>query len=188
MGLSDHWDAPARSVLKMMQRSKRSRVPAHTGVIDSVTLYLCRQGRRWVVIMESPSVSGALPLGRSGHDSTDAQCELLATARRACPTATLMSTDGALTSADYEWRVEVRGVVTRPGDLGLALHRELSAESGRGRQRPTPACRGPLPLGHGPRVLGPAPHLLTSGLAVPKGPGPPSTGAVQVRLDRVQRR
>lgn len=114
----------------MMQRSKRSRVPAHTGVIDSATLYLCRQGRQWVVIMESPRVTGALPLGHAGHDSSDAQCELLATARRACPDATLMSTDGALTSADYEWRVEVRGIAMRPGDLGLALHSELSTESG----------------------------------------------------------
>ena len=33
-------------------------------------------------------------------------------------TRAIMSTDGALTSADYEWRVEVRGVETRPGDLG----------------------------------------------------------------------
>ena len=39
-----------------------------------------------------------------------------------------MSTDGAQTSADYEWRIEVRGIETRPGDLGAALHRELSAE------------------------------------------------------------
>jgi len=112
----------------MMQRSKRSRFPAHTGVIDSATLYLCRQGRQWVVVIESPRVTGALPLGHEGHDSSDAQCELLATACRACPTATFMSTDGALTSADYEWRVEVRGIATRPGDLGLALHRTLSAD------------------------------------------------------------
>lgn len=138
----------------MMQRSKRSRVPAHTGVIDSVTLYLCRQGRRWVVIMESPSVSGALPLGRSGHDSTDAQCELLATARRACPTATLMSTDGALTSADYEWRVEVRGVVTRPGDLGLALHRELSAEWGEDDSAPPRHVGGRCHWGMAPTFSG----------------------------------
>ena len=35
---------------------------------------------------------------------------------------TIMSTDGALTSADYEWRVEVRGIEMRSGDLGVALH------------------------------------------------------------------
>jgi hypothetical protein len=39
-----------------------------------------------------------------------------------------MSTDGALTSEDYEWRVEVRGIAVRSGDLGVALHRELSPE------------------------------------------------------------
>ena len=81
-----------------------------------------------MVVIESPRVTDAVPLHHAGRDTYDAQFELLASARRACPDAAIMSTDGALTSADYEWRVEVRGIETRPGDLGVALHRELSAE------------------------------------------------------------
>jgi hypothetical protein len=111
-----------------MRPRSGSNIPAHSGVIDCATLYLCRQGPRWVVIIESPRVSGAVPLRHSGHDTYDAQFELLSSAQRACPDAVIMSTDGALTSADYEWRIEVRGIQTRPGDLGAALHRELSAE------------------------------------------------------------
>ena len=76
-------------------------------------------------------VTDAVPLPHAGRDTYDAQFELLASARRACPDAAIMSTDGTLTSADYEWRVEVRGIETRPGDLGVALHRQLSAESTR---------------------------------------------------------
>ena len=116
----------------MMQPRSRSNTPQHRGVIDFATLYLCRQGPRWVVVIESPRVKGAVPLYHAGDDAYDARFELLTSARRACPDAAIMSTDGALTSADYEWRVEVRGIEMRPGDLGVALHRELSTE-------PTPA-------------------------------------------------
>jgi hypothetical protein len=112
----------------MMRPWSGSNTPEHRGVIDSATLYLCRQGPRWVVVIESPRVTDAVPLKHAGRDTYDAQFELLSSARRACPNAAIMSTDGALTSADYEWRVEVRGIETRPGDLGVALHRELSAE------------------------------------------------------------
>src|SRR5271170_3996989 len=109
----------------MMQPWTGSNTPQHRGVIDCATLYLCRQGPRWVVVIESPRVTDAVPLHHAGRDSYNAQFELLASARRACPDAAIMSTDGALTSADYEWRVEVRGIEMRPGDLGVALHREL---------------------------------------------------------------
>jgi hypothetical protein len=112
----------------MMQPKSSSNTPAHSGVIDSATLYLCRQGSQWVVVIESPGVTGAVPLPYAGQDPYDAQFELLISARRACPDATIMSTDGAVTSADYEWRLEVRGIEMRPGDLGVALHRELSTE------------------------------------------------------------
>jgi hypothetical protein len=102
----------------MMQPRSGSNIPTHRGVIDCATLYLCRQGPRWVV------------------DTYDAQFDLLNSAHRACPDAVIMSTDGALTSADYEWRVEVRGIQARPGDLGVALHRELSAEPTRVESAP----------------------------------------------------
>ncbi len=112
----------------MMKPKSGSDIPANSGVIDCATLYLCRQGPRWVVVIESPCVTGAVPFHPAGRDAYDAQFELLTSAHRACPDAVIMSADGALTSADYEWRIEVRGVETRPGDLGAALHRELSAE------------------------------------------------------------
>jgi hypothetical protein len=125
----------------MMQPRSGSNIPTHRGVIDCATLYLCRQGPRWVVVIESPRVTGAVPLYHAGDDTYDAQFELLNSAHRACPDAVIMSTDGALTSADYEWRVEVRGIQARPGDLGVALHRELSAEPNRVESAP-------------PRILG----------------------------------
>ena len=81
-----------------------------------------------MVVIDSPGVSGAVPFHHDGRDAYDAQFDLLTCARRACPDAAIMGTDGALTSADYEWRVEVRGIEARPGDLGIALRRELSAE------------------------------------------------------------
>jgi hypothetical protein len=114
----------------------------HTGIIDCATLYLCRQGTNWVVVIESPRMEGAVPLRDAGRDAFDAQFELLMRARRACPDAAFMSTDGARLSAEYEWRVEVRGIEARAGDLGVALHRELSGET-------TPvASPWRLPLGH----------------------------------------
>jgi hypothetical protein len=125
----------------MMQPRSGSNIPTHRGIIDCATLYLCRQGPRWVVVIESPRVTGAVPLHHAGGDTYDVQFELLNSAHRACPDAVIMSTDGALTSADYEWRVEVRGIQSRPGDLGVALHRELSAEPTRVESAP-------------PRILG----------------------------------
>ena len=119
----------------MMRPGSGSNSPPDREVIDCATLYLCRQGPRWVVIIESPRVTGAVPLHHAGRDAYDAEFELLTSARRACPNAAIMSNDGALISADYEWRVEVRGVEPRPGNLGVALHRELSAE-------PTPVGGG----------------------------------------------
>ena len=126
----------------MMQPRSESNIPVHRGVIDYASLYLCRQGPRWVVVIESPRVSGAVPFHHAGHDAYDAQFDLLTSARRACPDAAIMGTDGALTSADYEWRVEVRGIEARPGDLGLALHRELSAEPTDAESPPAPQTLG----------------------------------------------
>jgi hypothetical protein len=110
-----------------MQPRNDAGVPLHSQVIDEATLYLCRQGLRWVVVIESARVTGALPFHHTGRDSHTARLELLTLARQACPDATVMSTDGALTSEDYELRAEVRGITARPGDLGVALHRELAA-------------------------------------------------------------
>ncbi len=120
----------------MMQPRNNAGVPLHSEVIDGATLYLCRQGQRWVVVIESPRVAGAVPFHPTGRDSLDARFELLAVAHSACPDATVMSTDGAMTSEDYEWRVDVRGIAARPGDLGVALQRELSTESADGRDVP----------------------------------------------------
>ncbi len=124
-----------------MEATSGSNPPAPGGVADSATLYLCRQGERWVVVIESPRILGAMRLHHTGRDPHDARFELLCTARRACPDAAIVSTDGALEDADYEWRLEIRGVETNPGDLGLAVHRELSAAPaphvGRPAQRPT---------------------------------------------------
>ena len=111
-----------------MEPRHSSRTPEEPGVIDAATLYLCRQGPRWVVVIESPRVTGAVRLRHASRDPYDARFELLNTARRACPDASIISTDGAVESADYEWRLEVRGVEVQPGDLGVALHTALSAE------------------------------------------------------------
>ena len=78
------------------------------GVVDHATLYLCRRGAMWAVVIESPRVRGALRLDHAGNDPYDARFELLSRARRACPDAAIVSTDGALESADYEWRLEVQ--------------------------------------------------------------------------------
>ncbi len=111
-----------------MRPRNPSSVPAHSGTIDGATLYLCRRGRRWVVVIESPRVSAAVPLPHADHDGHDARHHLLDRARQACPDAAIISTDGALTAEDYEWRIEVRGVVAHAGDLGVALHGVLSPE------------------------------------------------------------
>ena len=70
-----------------------------------------------------------MPLRGASQDAYDARFELLSKARRACPDAVILSTDGALESADYEWRVQVQSVQPTAGDLGVALHRELSAKT-----------------------------------------------------------
>ena len=111
-----------------MEPRHSSGTPGQRGVIDAATLYLCRQEPRWVVVIESPRVTGAVRLRHSGRDPYDARFELLNAARRACPDASIICTDGAIESADYEWRLEVRGVEGQPGDLGVALHTMLSAE------------------------------------------------------------
>ena len=112
-----------------MRPKHNAGVPLHSQVIDGATLYLCRQGLRWVVVIESPRVSGAVPFHHIDRDIDDARIELFRLTRLACPDATVMGTDGALTSEDYECRMDVRGVTGRPGDLGIALYRELCAQS-----------------------------------------------------------
>jgi hypothetical protein len=107
----------------------------HEGVLEHATLYLCRQGHTWVVVMESTRTSRALRLRPAGADSFDARFVLLSAARRACPDASIVTTDGALEAADCEWRLDVRSVVAGIGDLGAALHRELSDHGRRGHER-----------------------------------------------------
>ncbi len=111
-----------------MEPAHSSGTRGQRGVIDAATLYLCRQGPRWVVVIESPRVSRAVRLRHAGRDPYDARFELLNAARRACPDASIFCTDGAIESADYEWRLEMRGVEGQPGDLGVALHEVLAAE------------------------------------------------------------
>ncbi len=101
--------------------------PRQGQIIDTATLLLCRQAGTWVVVIESPRIRGAVRFDHSGRDASDARYELLARARRACPDASILSADGALESADYEWRLEIRSVASHHGDLGAALYRELSA-------------------------------------------------------------
>jgi len=118
-----------------MEANDTSNVPGHGGVIDRATLYLCRQGEKWGLVIESARISGPLRLRDAWQDAYDARFELLSRARRACPDAAIFSTDGALESADYEWRVEVRSLEAKAGDIGIALHRELSAEPETHRRR-----------------------------------------------------
>jgi len=120
-----------------MEADNVSNVPEQGGVSDRATLFLCRQGERWVVVIESPCFQGAVRLDHTGRDPYDARFELLCSARRACPDAAIVSTDGALESADYEWRLEIRGVETNTGDLGMAVQREISAEPARHADRPS---------------------------------------------------
>jgi len=110
-----------------MEATSSPNVPGHGGVVYCATLYLCRQGERWVVVIESPGVTGAVRLRHTGRDPFDARFELLCSARRACPDAAIVSTDGALEDADYEWRLDVRSIEAAAGEVGIAVHRELSA-------------------------------------------------------------
>ena len=98
-------------------------------------------------------MTGAVRLRHAGRDPYDAWFELLNTARRACPDASIISTDGAVESADYEWRLEVRGVEAQPGDLGVALHGALSAEPRISPARPSNRWAGAA-TGDEPRGLG----------------------------------
>jgi len=110
-----------------MEAHSSPNVPGHGGVVDCATLYLCRQGERWVVVIESPGITGALRLRHTGRDPYDARFELLCSARRACPDAAIVSTDGALEEADYEWRLDISSVEAAAGDVGIAVRRELTA-------------------------------------------------------------
>jgi hypothetical protein len=121
--------------------SETSETPNASGVLDCATLFLCRQGPTWVVVLESPSVTAAQLLRRSGHDAYDARFELLSRAQSACPDAAIDCTDGALEGADYEWRIEVRGLRDHVGDLGAALQRELSGKRQRQRHQRRLATR-----------------------------------------------
>ena len=119
-----------------MEANRTSQTRNAKGVLDSATLFLCRQGQTWVVVLDSPSVTVAQLLRRSAHDTYDARFDLLTRARAACPDATFETTDGALEGADYEWRIEVRGLSDHAGDFGAALQRELSGKRKRqGHQR-----------------------------------------------------
>jgi hypothetical protein len=118
-----------------MEANRTTQTPKAAGVLDGATLYLCRQGQTWVVVLEAPGTTGAILLRRSGRDPFDARFELLSRAQSACPDATIVSVDGALEGADYEWRLEVRGVRDRAGDLGAALQQELSGKRARHQRR-----------------------------------------------------
>ena len=74
-----------------MEANHTSRVPGRDGVVDHATLYLCRQGETWVVVIESDRFSGALRLRDASQDAYDARFELLSKARRACPDAAIAS-------------------------------------------------------------------------------------------------
>jgi hypothetical protein len=111
-----------------MEANRTSKIPSSQAVLDCATLFLCRQGQTWVVVVESPSVTAAQLLWGLAHDTYDARFDLLSRAQSACPDADFESTDGALEGADYEWRIEVRGLRQYAGDLGWALQRELSGK------------------------------------------------------------
>ena len=95
MGLLAQQAVQRLGVPLMMRPSNKWSVPAHAGTIDSATLYLCRQGPRWVIVIESPRISSAVPFHQNGLDSHDARSELLTRVHEACPDAAIMSTDGA---------------------------------------------------------------------------------------------
>jgi len=109
-----------------MERNSTPQTPGHGEVVDQATLYLCKQGSKWIVVMDSPSVCGAFRLRYAGRDSFDARFELLSTARRACPQASIVTADGAVEGEDYEWRLDVRDSQIEEGELGIALQRELT--------------------------------------------------------------
>lgn len=121
-----------------MSRSHREGAPSgHGEAVDVATLYLCRHGTRWIVVLDSPEVRGVARLGQVGHDSFDARFELLSKVRRACPDVTIATTDGVLEGADFEWRLDLLDIGACPGDLGHALKRTLVGGPLRHRTRPS---------------------------------------------------
>jgi hypothetical protein len=110
----------------MMEHKRIPHAPESGYIIDLATLYLFRQGVQWIIVIESPRVSAALPLPRGARDAFDARFALLALAHRACPDAVTHTCDGAAEVAEYDWRVEVRGVQRYEGGLGEAVYRELT--------------------------------------------------------------
>ena len=145
--------APARGVLFVMRPRNPSSIPAHSEHIDGATLYLCRQGRRWVVVIESPRYQRRRVAHPRGPRRSRRPAPPARPSPPGLPRRRHHHTDGALTAEDYEWRIEVRGVVAHPGDLGVGSARRALAGS-----RPTrPAAadgRRPLPLGSEPVGLG----------------------------------
>jgi hypothetical protein len=115
-------------VFLVMEPNSSSDGSGSSLVIDRATLYLCRRGTRWVVILESPRVRSAVRLRHAGGDPFDARFELLSKARQVCPDASILSADGTREDADYEWMLEVSSMQLQPGDLGVALYRELSGQ------------------------------------------------------------
>ena len=126
-----------------MEANRTSETRNAKCVLDNATLFLCRQGQTWVVVLESPSVTVAQLLRRSAHDTYDARFDLLSRARAACPDATIESTDGALEGADYEWRLDLQGLCDRTGDLGVALQQAISGKRPRRRHQRRLATRRP---------------------------------------------
>jgi hypothetical protein len=143
----------------VMQRRETAGISGRRATIDGATLFLCRQGGRWAIVVESPRFNGAMAFDHPSSDAHDARAAVLSWIRRACPDATIISTDGALTAEDYEWRLEVRGVEARAGDLGVALLRAFRAEQA--EQAPPVEAGTPRPglgrrchLGLSPSVSG----------------------------------
>jgi hypothetical protein len=127
----------------------RSAAPGPGDVVDSATLLLCRQGRRWIVVVDSPHRTRAVRLRHIGDDADGARFDLLSRIRRACPDASIITIEGAVEGADDEWRLEVRGIEGQPGDLGWAIHRALTSPAPPThppRSRPRRAARH---CGHG---------------------------------------
>ena len=162
MGLLAQQGIPPRGVPLVMQPRNTSDAPAHNGTIDGATLYLCRQGPRWVVVIESPTRHRrrAAPSRRSLTATMLGSSSCRASRARPAPTPPSSVPTGPSTSEDYEWRIEVRGIVAlAPVIWGGAAPRT------HGRGVPTTASpradgRAPLPLGPEPVVLGPSPRLL----------------------------
>src|SRR3974377_512811 len=97
-------------------------------VLDQATLYLGKQGATWVVVIESPRVRGAVRLRYAGRDSFDARFELLSTARRACPEASIVTT-AAAGGAGELGAPRPREPTTKPAPHGGRLARRRAART-----------------------------------------------------------